>query len=380
MKETGIRAIYLNTPPGNTMDDLWSAYEAGQPAFLFDKSLDALVSPFSMTDAELLQSVNHPAGALSFADRSTLLALNTIRSLDRSVLAGRQVMVSVGSSRGASGLMERSIDYLRIHGKVQAYSSPMTTLGNLASFISQSLAIDDMEIEHSMTCSTSSQALLNAVAWLSAGMAGVAIAGAVETPLTPHNLAQMKALKIYSFARENNDYPVRALDLQKSVPGLVLGEAAIFTVVEPYNENSILKIKAYGHATERQKHPVSVDVQGAGLQTSMRMALDMAGYDTVDAVICHATGTVGGDKAEVNAIDAVFRSRPLITSTKWLTGHTFGAAGMHSLLLAALMLDKQTFVHPPYLQKPHIQPATLRTVMINTLGFGGQAISLIVEK
>lgn len=377
----GIQSLSFETPMGNTLGALWDYYQKGVPAFTFDEKLDVLVSRFIKDNSSILEELDSNLGALSFADRSTLLALLAAKDLKQELSQNdRSTMISIGSSRGASALMEESFDYLRQHGKVQAYSSPMTTLGNIASFVAQSLEIEGITIEHSMTCSTALQAILNGAAWINSGMTERVIAGAVETPLTPHNIAQMKALKIYSSARENINFPVRALDLQKESGGLVLGEAAIIAVLEKFNSNSILKINSIGFATEAQRHPVSVDDDGTGLQRSMRMALASAGLNHVDAIICHATGTIGGDKAESRAIDLVFPNRPLVTSTKWMTGHTFGAAGMHGILLAALMLEKQYFITAPYLSDKFIFPAEINTVMINTLGFGGQAISVVVER
>lgn len=376
----GIQSLHFTTPLGNTLEALWQYYQKGIPAFTYDATLGVLVSKFEKDNVSILGELDSSLGALSFADRSTLLALLAVKNLKKELSHNEiSTMISIGSSRGASGLMEESIDYLRQHGKVQAYSSPMTTLGNIASFVAQELETESITIEHSMTCSTALQAILNGAAWINSGMAQRVIAGAVETPLTPHNIAQMKALKIYTSAKENENYPVRALDLNKEKGGLVLGEAAIIAVLEQYNSTSLLKIRSIGYATEAQKHPVSVHSEGIGLQTSMKMALKSAGLDQVDVVICHATGTVGGDKAESRAIDHTFSNRPQITSTKWLTGHTFGAAGMHGILLAALMLEKQCFITAPYLSQPHIIPTEIKTVMVNTLGFGGQAISMILE-
>ncbi len=377
----GIQSLHFETPLGNSLSELYGYYRSGIPAFSFDPIHQILTSPFPSSSEEIRIALNSPLKALSFADRSTLLTLLALKKMDRAALTdGLRSMISIGSSRGASGLMEQSIEYLQHNGKVQAYSSPMTTLGNIASFIAQTLELEGFQVEHSMTCSTSSQSILNAAAWINSGMAERVIAGAVDTPLTPHNLAQMKALKIYSKATENINYPVRSLDLTKTSNSLILGEAAIIAILEKVNKDSLFVIKSAGYATELQKHPVAVDSEGAGLQASMKMALKSAELSAVDVIICHATGTMEGDKAEVRAIDHVFSTRPLITSTKWMTGHTFGAAGMHGILLAALMFDKQEFITAPFLSDPHIIKSPIRNIMINTLGFGGQAVSLLLEK
>jgi len=64
---------------------------------------------------------------------------------------------------------------------------------------------------------------------------------------------------------------------------------------------------------------------------------------------------------------------------KWKVGHTFGASGLLSLELAVQMLQNQTFIGVSYL-KEKTAPKELNKIMINAVGFGGNAVSVIVEK
>ena len=104
----------------------------------------------------------------------------------------------------------------------------------------------------------------------------------------------------------------------------------------------------------------------------------------VDIVICHAPGTVKGDLAEVNAIKKVFgKHLPALTSNKWQLGHTFGASGLLSLELAILMLRHQEFIGVPFLDKAiniSQQPSKINTILVNTVGFGGNAVSILLSK
>lgn len=373
----GIVDFYCFTPWGKDIETIWEAYLSGRPQFNSTREIDLPTSSIPDGNEALLYRLESNINALKFADRTTLLVLNAMKDV---VIKGEgQTMISVGSSRGATDLLERGMEYFTQHGRVQAYTSPMTTLGNITSFLAQSLGLEGLEIEHSMTCSTSSQSILNATAWLASGMADRVLAGAVEAPLTPFTIAQLKPLRIYTKSG-NDPWPCRPLDPAKSANTLVLGEGAILALLARSPERPLLHILSFGYATEVQKHPVAVDGDGSGFQKSMRMALREASLDSVDVVICHATGTMQGDAAEMKAVDTVFFKKPLCTSTKWLTGHTFGMAGMHSLVLAYKMLDEQTFIGLPYLRQPHHCPAKIETVMINTLGFGGQVISMIVGR
>jgi 3-oxoacyl-[acyl-carrier-protein] synthase II len=93
----------------------------------------------------------------------------------------------------------------------------------------------------------------------------------------------------------------------------------------------------------------------------------------------HAPGTVKGDVAEKNAIDILFKEKqPLLTSNKWMVGHTFAASGMLSIEMAIYMLQHNKFIENPFYSNPRSLPSTLKTVLVNAVGFGGNAVSIIL--
>ena len=83
--------------------------------------------------------------------------------------------------------------------------------------------------------------------------------------------------------------------------------------------------------------------------------------------------------AEHEAIKAVFAELPATTNNKWKIGHSFGASGGMSLELALLMLKNDEFIPLPYLEDQK-EPDKIERILINTVGFGGNAVSLIVER
>jgi 3-oxoacyl-(acyl-carrier-protein) synthase len=111
------------------------------------------------------------------------------------------------------------------------------------------------------------------------------------------------------------------------------------------------------------------------------MALQKANVENVDAVVMHAPGTVKGDLSELNAINTVFGTElPLLTSNKWLVGHTFGASGMLNIEMAILMLKHNKFIENPFFKNEGLLPSDLKTVLVNAVGFGGNAVSIIISK
>jgi 3-oxoacyl-(acyl-carrier-protein) synthase len=100
----------------------------------------------------------------------------------------------------------------------------------------------------------------------------------------------------------------------------------------------------------------------------------------IDAVVTHSPGTIQGDLSEKKAIEIVFgNSIPLLTNNKWKIGHTFGASGMLSVEMALLMLQHNQFIPVPFL-KPQPQTRPIQKIMVNAVGFGGNAVSIVLSK
>lgn len=291
---------------------------------------------------------------------------------------GESIGVNIGSSRGATGLFE---DYHRLFmetGEVAGLSSPTTTLGNIAFWVAQDLRSPGPEFSHSITCSTALHALLNGIAWLRAGMADRFLVGGSEAPLTPFTLAQMRALRIYS--REGGPFPCRALDPDKSNNSMVLAEGAATACLEVGKSvRAQAVIRGYGYATEPLRHPASLSATAECLQASMRMALGELPPGEVDVAVLHAPGTLAGDRAELRAVETVFGPRlPALTGNKWKVGHSLGTSGMLSLEMAVFMLKHQEFIGLPY--RPEQPPERLQFVLVNAVGFGGNAVSILLER
>ena len=136
---------------------------------------------------------------------------------------------------------------------------------------------------------------------------------------------------------------------------------------------------------------VAPDSDGQGIRKSMRRALDMAAVDEIDAVCAHASGTRLGDSVELTALeDVVPGSCPLVTANKGLLGHTLGASGAINAVEAVAMIRRGSV--PPIVSTTdpvateRIELVTgaprdqsLRRVLTNAVGFGGQNSSVVFE-
>jgi 3-oxoacyl-(acyl-carrier-protein) synthase len=381
-----ITALSSISPLGTSLKEVWENYKRPDH-FLGEKIYENITA----WGASLTEDTQHRILTLANSDTK-------YKNLDPTVLyaiyAARETIsqagweegdfgVNIGSSRGATALFEKYHKEFIQKGEASTLSSPTTTLGNISSWVAHDLQTQGPEISHSITCSTALHSLLNGVAWLKSGMANKFLVGGSEAPLTPFTIAQMKALKIYSRFERNDPegYPCRAFDLDKKQNSMVLGEAASMACLEKGNlDNALARIEGLGYATEILEHNISISSDAVCFQRSMAMALGKTAPNEVDAVVMHAPGTIKGDLSEVAAIKKIFgKDMPALTTNKWKVGHSFGASGMLSLELAVLMLLHQEFIGVPYV-KYDAMPKHIKKVMVNAVGFGGNAVSVLLAR
>ncbi len=371
-----ITSISTISPLGYTEDEIWNNYKNQGTCFQnYDfEGNKALAGFLPERIKKEIENLKSETSRYRYLDNSVLYAILAARNLKNEI--SENSGINIGSSRGATGLFEKYHSEYVKSGKASTYTSPSTTLGNISSWVAQDLQIDGPNFSHSVTCSTGMHAILNAIAWLGSGMADSFIAGGSEAPLTGFTIAQMKAMKIYA-QDENSEFPCRSLDMEKKANSMILSEAAGLVSLSLNSEDAVATIRGIGYANEKLTHGASLSKNGECLQKSMKMALKSAGIPEVDAVVMHAPGTIGGDSAEVNAVKAVFEKFPAITSNKWKTGHSFAASGILSLEMAILMLKNQEFLPVPFSQFQQ-KPEKLQNIMVNSVGFGGNAVSIIV--
>ena len=189
----------------------------------------------------------------------------------------------------------------------------------------------------------------------------------------------MQALKIYSRPNRNTEsYPNQALNLNKSENAMILGEGAAMACLESgETKHAIAKIIGIGYATEMLEHNASLSTNAICFQRSMSMALSNINPKDIDIIVTHTPGTIKGDQAEINAITSIFgEQHPLLTTNKWKIGHSLGASGMLSIELAILMLENQKFIEVPFINST--SPQRIKTIIVNAVGFGGNAVSIVL--
>ena len=193
-----------------------------------------------------------------------------------------------------------------------------------------------------------------------------------------------------------NDRPAvasRAYD--KDRDGFVIAGGAGIVVLEELERAKARGAKIYGEITGYAANSDGHDMvapSGEGAARCMRLALEQAGGRTVDYLNPHGTSTPVGDSKEMGAVREVFGDRiPLISSTKSLTGHSLGAAGVQEAIYSLLMLNNGfaaesaniETLDPEFEGLPILRQRAdreLTTVMSNSFGFGGTNATLVMSK
>lgn len=248
--------------------------------------------------------------------------------------------------------------------------SPYTTPGFLASQLSRRF-FQGPALHSSQTCSSGLQAVLNGLAWLQAGFCSQAWVVASEYPIHPKTQALLKATGILCTDSNLGPWPL-------SNKGTVLASQAIGCILSKEPSSTAIRCISFGVGKEEGPSPTGISQEGKALRKAMEQCMANAGT-APDLVVGHFPGTPKGNDAEWAACQAIWgNSSPQITGTKWFTGHGLGASGMQSLawVWEALVQGKA------WPKGPDSSLATrqIHRAMINAQGFGGQAISIMVER
>lgn len=240
----------------------------------------------------------------------------------------------------------------------------------------------------STACSSAANAILLGAQLLRTGEADMVIAGGTEA-LSRFHLHGFHSLMIL------DEHPCRPFDAGRA--GLNLGEGAAYVVMEREEQAMERKatIQAYlaGYANCCDAyHQTASSEDGEGAWLAMRGALDMARIEPeeIDYVNAHGTGTPDNDRSESAALRRVFGTKmPPVSSTKSFTGHTTSASGSIETVISILAMQHH-FI-PANLNWEHqmadgITPspgeahASLRNILCNSFGFGGNDSSLLLTR
>lgn len=382
------RKVYITgrgliSPAGLSLSAHWSQLQSGRHALSWSQDYWAGLLPESVLARlrELRQ-----LKPLRFLDDVILLGIiATEHAVYESGADVRAAAVCFGSSRGMAELWERSYDDYKGGERLKPYTSPVTTLGGLASGISRYIGAHGFSVATSAACATSMQAFGVGYSLLKSGMTKTAIIGGSESALTPFTIGMLQAAQVYNKSNRDAAFPCRPFHHDRNGMVLSSGAAAIVLETEPKNF-PLAEVLGFGSYTEPGTL-TGIDKTGQGLSqvlTDLIAAAQLTSKD-IDFIVVHGAGTVKGDSAELLAIQQVFGEKiPVLLAHKWALGHLLGAAGAASLALGVEHLIQSTATPHPFAAPgsllARVAPARpFNQGMIVSLGFGGFTSATLIR-
>lgn len=323
-----------------------------------------------------------PARLAAHNSRNNQLLLAALAQIDAPVQAAiarygaDRVAVVLGTS--TSGLDEGD---RFISGDRENYHYFQQELGDPSRFLADFLQLSGPAYTLSTACSSSARALISGQRLIAAGLADVAIVGGADTlsrmPLNGFDsLESLSALRCAPFSQQRD--------------GITIGEGAALMLLT--REPQPVAILGCGESSDAW-HMSAPHPEGEGARRAIHMALQQAGLtpDRVGYINLHGTATRLNDKIEAGVVSALFGNQVPCSSTKHLTGHTLGAAGIVEAALCWLILTCDLPLPPqdfssttPDSGLPDCglltAPAPLArpVIMSNSFAFGGNNACLIL--
>lgn len=310
-------------------------------------------------------------------------------------LSNDRTGIIMGSGGASSEDTIDSADILRSKGlkRIGPYRVTKAMGSTVSACLATSFGIKGVNYSISSACSTSAHCIGAGMEQIQLGKQDIVIAGGGEAEHwgTTSLFDAMGAL-----STKYNEEPKkasRAFDQNRD--GFVIAGGGGTLILEA--EEHALKRGAHIYA-ELSGYAATSDGQdmvspsGEGARKCMQLALDMCGNKKIDYINAHGTSTPAGDLTELQAIKSVFeKDIPAISSTKSLSGHSLGAAGVHEAIYCLIMIKEGFLVGSINIDNiaegaedfPIIQEnkeLEVKRVLSNSFGFGGTNASLIFEK
>ena len=331
-----------------------------------------------------------PAGLGAFDCRNNRLALLALQqdgflkavAAARGRLGPERIAVFLGTS--TSGILSTELAYQRRdpQGRLPPAFRYDTvhSLDATTEFVRLVLGLTGPAMTISTACSSSAKVFCLAERFIRMGLADAAVVGGVDS-LCHTTLYGFSALQLVA--------PDICRPFDTDRRGLTIGEAGGFALLE--RGEGDLQLMGYGETSDAH-HMSTPHPDGDGARRAMLDALERARFSSweIDYINLHGTATPANDRAEGRAVHSIFGTDTPCSSTKGITGHTLGAAGITEAAIALLSLEED-FI-PGSTTTREVDPETqcaivlqseareLERVMSNSFGFCGNNCSLVFGK
>ena len=312
-----------------------------------------------------------------------------------------RVGVSMGSGLGGMFFYEKQILTMQKYGHSKTHPASITRVmpNAPAGLVAIEMNCKGPNLTISTACASGTHAIGQAYELIKQNKAEVILAGGAEAPIVYYNFAGFDAMHVMSTNNEN--YREACCPFDRSRDGFVMGEGAGILVLEELEHalkrNAKIYAEVIGYSlTSGAKHMVMPIENGEDAAKTMHLALKEAKLkpSQVDYINAHGTATQSNDKAETLAIKKVFGAyayKILVSSTKSMIGHTFGAAGAIEAIICCLAIESN--IVPPTMNYKNSDPSCdldyvpnkarqhkVDVALSNSFAFGGNNATLILRR
>ncbi len=303
----------------------------------------------------------------------------------------------MGSGGASSANQVEAADILREKGlkRIGPYRVTQVMGSTTSACLATPFKIKGVNCSMSSACATSAHCIGNAMEQIQLGKQDIVFAGGAEEE---HWSMSSLFDAMGALSTKYNDTPEkasRAYDADRD--GFVIAGGGGVLVLEEYEHAKARGAKIYAELTGYGATSDGYDMvapSGEGAQRCMQLAMSTMRNDKIDYINAHGTSTPVGDLAELGAIKQVFAdgNMPWVGSTKSLSGHSLGAAGVQEAIYSLLMMQDDFIAASANIDNLDSQAegmkivqktqdnAGIKAVMSNSFGFGGTNACLVFEK
>jgi len=316
--------------------------------------------------------------------------------LEESDVSNIRTGIIMGAGGSSTEDMVESADILREKGlkRVGPYRVTRTMGSTVSACLATPFRIKGVNYSISSACSTSAHCIGNAVELIQLGKQDILFAGGGEAE---HWSLSCMFDAMGALSTKYNDTPgkaSRAYDADRD--GFVIAGGGGVLVVEELEHAKARGAKIYAEITGYGATSDGYDMvapSGEGAVRCMQMAMATMRNPKIDYINAHGTSTPVGDVTEIKAVREMFGDNiPAINSTKSLSGHSLGAAGVQEAIYSLLMMENNFICESANID--NLDPAlegvpvvrarqddvTLNAIMSNSFGFGGTNATLVFER
>ena len=332
--------------------------------------------------------------AAAYAYLSTDQAIKDA-NIDEANLSNHRTGLIMGSGGASSEDQIDSADILRSKGlkRIGPYRVTKAMGSTVSACLSTSFGIKGINFSISSACATSAHCIGSGMEQIQLGKQDIVIVGGGEAE---HWGMTSLFDAMGALSTKYNDQPEsasRAYDRDRD--GFVIAGGAGTLILEEKKHaldrgaNIYAQLTGYAATSDGED---MVSPSGEGGERCMKIAWEMCGNKKIDYINAHGTSTPAGDITELDAIKAIFGdTMPLISSTKSLSGHSLGAAGVHEAIYGLIMMKEGFITGSANIENLDVGAESFPIItenisteierfLSNSFGFGGTNATLIFEK